>query len=49
MRAGSHSTFCRPYRPGAIYYTEVEEVSDADLYIHDTFRFYLGRSSADGK
>ena len=27
---------------GAVYYTEVEEVSDADLMIRDTFRFYLG-------
>ncbi len=26
---------------GAIYYTEVEEVGDADLAIRDTFRFYL--------
>ena len=26
---------------GAIYYTEVEEVGEADLMIRDTFRFYL--------
>ena len=26
---------------GAIYYTEVEEVGDADLAIRNTFRFYL--------
>lgn len=26
---------------GAIYYTEVEEVGDADLVIRNTFRFYL--------
>ncbi len=26
---------------GAIYYTEVEEVGDADLMIRDTFRFFL--------
>ena len=26
---------------GAVYYTEVEEVGDADLMIRDTFRFYL--------
>ena len=26
---------------GAIYYTEVDEVADADLMIRDTFRFYL--------
>lgn len=26
---------------GAIYYTEVDEVGDADLMIRDTFRFYL--------
>lgn len=25
----------------AIYYTEVEEVADADLMIRDTFRFFL--------
>ena len=26
---------------GAIYYTEVDEVAEADLMIRDTFRFYL--------
>ena len=26
---------------GAIYYTEVEEVGEADLMIRDTFRFHL--------
>ena len=26
---------------GAIYYTEVEEVGEADLAIRNTFRFYL--------
>lgn len=26
---------------GAVYYTEVEEVGDADQMIRDTFRFYL--------
>jgi len=26
---------------GAIYYTEVEEVSDADLAVRNTFRFFL--------
>lgn len=26
---------------GAVYYTEVEEVGEADLMIRDTFRFYL--------
>ncbi|GAB4334438.1 MAG: hypothetical protein Kow0089_03660 [Desulfobulbaceae bacterium] len=26
---------------GAIYYTEVAEVGEADLMIRDTFRFYL--------
>ena len=28
---------------GAIYYTEVEEVGDADLGIRNTFRFYLDK------
>ncbi|MDH4320052.1 MAG: hypothetical protein OEV73_00995 [Desulfobulbaceae bacterium] len=26
---------------GAVYYTEVDEVGDADLMIRDTFRFYI--------
>lgn len=26
---------------GAVYYTEVDEVSDADLMIRDTFRFFI--------
>ncbi len=26
---------------GAVYYTEVEEVGDADLAVRNTFRFYL--------
>ena len=33
---------------GAIYYTEVEEVGEADLMIRDTFRFYL-REKESGK
>ncbi len=32
---------------GAIYYTEVEEVGEADLMIRDTFRFYLKERETD--